>query len=47
MMNNRTHSAEIAHNVSAKNRVEIVKRAAQLNVKVTNANGKLKKEEKK
>ena len=28
LMNNRTHAAEVAHNVSAKNRKEIIKRAA-------------------
>eukprot|EP00742_Colponemidia_sp_Colp-10_P000028 GILJ01000033.1.p1 GENE.GILJ01000033.1~~GILJ01000033.1.p1 ORF type:complete len:134 (+),score=26.80 GILJ01000033.1:35-436(+) len=47
LMHNRTYSAEIAHNVSARKRAIIVQRAAQLNVKVTNAHAKLRKEESK
>jgi len=46
-MNNRIYSAEIAHNVNAQNRKAIIKRAAQLNVRVTNPSARLKKEEKK
>lgn len=46
LMHNRTYAAELASNLSAKKRLEIVKRAAQLGVRVTNANAKLAKEEK-
>ena len=43
LMNNRTHAAEIAHSVSAKKRVDIINRAKELNVKVINANGRVRK----
>ena len=42
LMNNRTFCAEIAHNVSSKKRTEIVKRAQQIRVKVTNSRGKVR-----
>ncbi|KAI9092156.1 ribosomal protein L32e [Phlyctochytrium arcticum] len=42
LMHNRTYAAEIAHSVSSKKRVDIIQRAAQLNVKVTNAAGRLR-----
>lgn len=45
LMHNRTYAAEIAHNVSTKNRVKIVERASALNVKVINAHGRLRKQE--
>lgn len=47
LMNNRTFCAEIAHNVSAKAKAVIVKRAQILRVKVTNATAKVRTEEKK
>ena len=42
LMNNRTFCAEIAHNVSSRKRAQIVKRAQQIRVKVTNSRGKVR-----
>ncbi|KAK6430458.1 60S ribosomal protein L32, partial [Oleoguttula sp. CCFEE 5521] len=41
LMHNKTYAAEIAHAVSSRKRVEIVSRAKQLGVKVTNGKAKL------
>jgi large subunit ribosomal protein L32e len=41
LMHNSTYAAEIAHAVSARNRVIIIARAKQLGVKVTNAKAKI------
>ena len=45
LMHNRKYCAEIAANISSRKRMEIIKRAAQLGVRVVNANAKLDKED--
>ncbi|KAL8944738.1 MAG: hypothetical protein Q9216_000307 [Gyalolechia sp. 2 TL-2023] len=41
LMHNKTYAAEIAHAVSSRKRVEIVARAKQLGVKVTNTKARV------
>jgi large subunit ribosomal protein L32e len=45
MMHNRTYAATVAHSVSSRVRRNIVARAEQLAVRVTNANAKLRAED--
>ena len=45
LMHNRKYAAEVAGSVSVKTRRLIVERAAQLNVRVTNAGARLTKQE--
>ncbi|KAJ2161826.1 60S ribosomal protein L32 [Coemansia sp. RSA 552] len=42
LMLNRTYAAEIAHGVGAKKRIALVERAKQLNVKVINADARIR-----
>ena len=43
LMNNRTYCGEIAQGIATKKRLMIVERAKELNVRLTNANAKLRK----
>ena len=45
MMHNRTYAATVAHSVSSRVRREIIQRAEQLAIRVTNANAKLRAED--
>ena len=45
LMHNKTYAAEIAHNVSSRNRMKIIDRAQQLNVRVTNAKARIRAHE--
>lgn len=45
MMHNRVFCAEIGHAVSARKRIAILDRAAQLDIRVTNSNARVKVEE--
>jgi len=47
LTNNRVFCGELAHNLSARKKAILVKRAAELDVRLTNGKGKLKVEEKK
>ncbi|KAJ2314407.1 60S ribosomal protein L32 [Coemansia sp. RSA 2704] len=42
VMLNRTYAAEIAHNIGAKKRIELIERAKQLSVKVINADARIR-----
>jgi large subunit ribosomal protein L32e len=44
LMHNEKYAAEIGHSVSAKKRAEIIKRANELGVKVTNAGARVRAE---
>jgi large subunit ribosomal protein L32e len=41
LLHTKTYAAEIAHNISARNRVEIVAKAKKMGVKVTNPKGRV------
>ncbi|CAL1695928.1 unnamed protein product [Somion occarium] len=45
LMHNKSFAAEIAHNVSSRNRIQILDRAKVLGVKVTNSAARLRSEE--
>lgn len=41
LMHTKSYAAEIAHNISSRKRVEIIAKATQLGVKVTNPKGRV------
>ena len=43
LMNNKTHAGEIASTVSARLRVDILNRAKELGVRITNSHGRVRK----
>ena len=45
LMHNRTYAAQVAHNVSVQERLAILKRANQLDVKVLNRHARLRAQE--
>ena len=45
LMHNRRYAAEIAHGVSSRKRKEILERAAQLDVRITNPNARVRHQE--
>jgi large subunit ribosomal protein L32e len=47
LTNNRRFQGELAHNLSARTRVSLIRRAAELNVRLTNGKSKVRTEEKK
>ena len=44
-MANRSYAAEVAHNVSSRKRKEIVERAQQLDIMITNPNARVRTQE--
>lgn len=45
IMHNRSYCAEFAHTLGSKKRKQLIERAKELNIRVTNANAKLRSEE--
>lgn len=41
LMQSQKCAAEVAHNVSARKRLDIIKRSKELNIKVTNAHARI------
>jgi len=45
LMHNKKYAAEIAHGISSRKRKELVERALQLDIRITNPNARLRSEE--